>query len=133
LAVRQDVHHSHYRCHPSGLAHQAQAALPAAGRAVGLLRPGVRGQRGLYRPRQLRYQHRWRHALWIQAALGAAVVERHGHPDSIPFRQAGYRHRTLATAELPRAFFTTVTIGLWVAAELAALATDLAEFLGAAL
>ena len=59
--------------------------------------------------------------------------ECHGHPDSVPLGQTGHRNREDAAQNCRAYFSPKVNFGLWVAAELAALATDLAEFLGAAL
>ena len=48
-------------------------------------------------------------------------------------RQARHRHRHEPAGGLPRAFPAPVSIGLWIQAEVIAMATDLAEFIGAAL
>ena len=61
------------------------------------------------------------------------MVKRHGDSHPVSFRQAGDCHRQ-NPAQNCRAYFSPkINFGLWIAAELAALATDLAEFLGAAL
>ncbi len=70
---------------------------------VDLLRPGVCGVGGVYRPRQFRDQHPGRYAVRLPAALGAAVVERDGDPDPVSFGQARHCDRADAAAELPQA------------------------------
>jgi len=65
--------------------------------------------------------------------VGAALVEFDGHPHSVPFRQAGHCDRAPCRRTAASIFSRRTAILLWVAAELSALATDLAEFLGAAL
>ncbi len=105
---------------------------PEPHRDVDLLRPGLRRLGRVHRPGQLRHQHPGRNAVWLPPALGAAVVEHHGDAHPVPRRQAGHRHRTHPAAELPQALLPAHDLALWIAAEIAAVATDLAEFLGAA-
>ena len=65
--------------------------------------------------------------------MGAPLEQPDGDPGSDPLGQAGDRHRVLLPRNCRNWFPRPVTLGLWVAGEISALATDLAEFLGAAI
>src|SRR5262249_5838668 len=74
-------------------------------RDVAVLWPRVFGQRGLYRPRELFQQLLGRGQVLVKPLVGSAVVERHGDPDSVSFRQTWDCDRKNAAAELPRILF----------------------------
>ena len=117
---------------PSALQRAARARPPARGAAPA--RPGVRRRDRLRRPRQLRHQHRRRRQVRLPAAVGDPRREPDGDADPEPVGEgrASRRARTCPScaASASRA---PVSWGLWVQAELIAMATDLAEFVGAAI
>ena len=84
-------------------------------------------------PGQLRHEHRRRRAVRLPAAVGRPAGERDGDADPVPLGQAGDRHRPQLSRSRPRAFPRPFTWGMWVQAEIMAMSTDIAEFLGAAL
>ena len=67
-------------------------------------------------------------------ALGGGGQQPDGHADPDPVRQAGHRHRPQPGRTVPRPNFPRPVVWpMWVLMELVAMATDLAEFVGAAL
>ena len=97
-------------------------------------RPGVRRVRRLRRPRQLRDEHRRRRELRLPAAVGAARREPHGDADPEPVGEARHRDRQQpARSSAASTSRAAARVGLWVQAEIVAMATDLAEFVGAAI
>ena len=110
----------------------ARAAACAA--RPGAARPGVRRRGRLRRPGQLRHQHRRRRQVRLPAAVGDPRGEPDGDADPVPVGEGRHRHRH---ATCPSSAASTsrgaCRVGLWVQAELIAMATDLAEFVGAAI
>ena len=103
-------------------------------RAAAAARPGVRGLHRLRRPRQLRHEHLRRRQVRLHAAVGDRRREPDGDADPEPHGQGRHRH---GHATWPSCAASTSrgrsAPGLWVQAELIAMATDLAEFIGAAI
>ena len=113
-----------------------RSRLPAArGRLAGdvaVLGPGVRGVGRLRRSGQLRNEHPGRRPLRLPVAVGSprGQPRRDAHPVSVG--EARRRHGL----SLPSCAGSAIRLapwGLWVQAELVAMSTDVAEFLGAAL
>ncbi len=59
--------------------------------------------------------------------------QHHGHADSADVSQAGYRYRQNLAEHIRDRFPRPAVWFYWVQAEIIAMATDLAEFIGAAL
>ena len=72
--------------------------------------------------------------LRLPAGLGRGGQQPDGDADPVPLRQGRHRHRQEPRRAVPRhTSRKPVTRGLWVQAELVAIATDLAEVLGGAI
>ena len=103
-------------------------------RLLPFLGPGLHRGRRLHRPGQLRDEHRRRLEVRLHARLGDRRLEPDGDADPDAVGEARDRDRA---ATSPRSAATASraasSLGLWVQAEVIAIATDLAEFLGAAL
>ena len=102
--------------------------------ALALLGPAFVAARRLHRPGQLRHQHRRRRQVRLPAAVGDRRREPDGDARAVPVGQDRHRHRQ---ATCPSCAASTSRarspVGLWVQAEVIAIATDLAEFVGAAI
>ena len=101
---------------------------------LAMLGPGVRRVDRLRRSGQLRHERAGGRRVRLPAAVGRARREPDGDADPVPVGEAGDRHRPQpargrAASSSPR----PVTWGMWVQAEIMAMSTDIAEFVGAAL
>ena len=99
---------------------------------AGVLWPGVRHQRGLYGSRQLGHRHRRRRAVWLPVAVGDLLA----NLMAILMQTLSAKLGIATGKSLPEVcrdrYPRWASVALWVTAELAAMATDLAEFLGGA-
>ena len=102
--------------------------------AAGAVRSGVRRRDRLRRPGQLRDQRLRRRPVRLPAALGDRLGQPHGDARAEPVGEAGPGDRREPAAELPASSTARpVVLGLWVQAEIVAMATDLAEVVGGAI
>src|SRR5437588_8334773 len=83
------------------------AALVPGRTGLVLLWPRFRSQRGVYRSGKFCDQHPGRLGIWLQLAMGAALVEPDGNPGAVPVREARHRDGPHAAAKLSGSVFTS--------------------------
>ena len=113
---------------------RADPRAAGAGAARRAARPGVRRRRRLRRPGQLRHQHRRRRQVRLPAAVGDPRREPDGDAGPVPVGEDRHRDRPQPAGAVPRALpAPPSTRACGCRPRSIAMATDLAEFVGAAI